>query len=332
MQPVVFSSELITENCLEIINEGQQMILQGKWVDSKKLFEKYINEQPDDPAGYLFLAAVLNTEMTDREENLYGNRLIDICDSVESRALNWLENCSAADSALCYLYIGHSYAFKSIWESRFGSSISAMHYGLKAKKRYIEGLAVDSTLYDLYLGLGSYHYWKSVKAGFLRWLGLFRNEKEKGIIEIELAVDSSLFSSDGAVSGLIWIMINEKNYDSAIYLSQVMYEKYPEGNSFLWPLAESYFKLANFTSAAETYSLLLERLKSEPGNYFNIIEAAYYFYRASDKLGRKEDMRKITTYLENQYPNIPKDIRRRQKSKLARLLGRHHQSLLSVGN
>ena len=91
------------------------------------------------------------------------------------------------------LYLGHQAAYRSLYEARFGSRFSALTYGLKAKGFYRDGLAADSALYDLYLGLGSYHYWKSAKAGILRTAGIFNDDKEKGISEIRKAIDSSLF-------------------------------------------------------------------------------------------------------------------------------------------
>lgn len=314
---------LFTPEKIEIILEGQEAILNGYWEDAYRIYDELHQIDTTDPAGYLFRAAVLQAEMMDKEENLYGNRLKSLCDSTKLLSERRLNGCSLQDSALCYLYIGHQYAYRSLWEMRFGSKISALSCGFKVKGQYHKGLKVDSTLYDLYLGLGSYHYWKSVKSGILKLAGIFKDDKDKGIAEIELAVDSSLFSKEASRAALIWIMIREKNYDSAIALSKVMLQKYPDGNSFLWPLAESYYRAKRYEEAAGIYSLTLERLQDNPGNYYNIIESTYWLCSSYEKLGEKDKAKESAAYLSSVYSDIPRGIRRKQRSKLGYLLGRN---------
>ncbi len=323
--PGLISGNLLAENKIDMINSGQQAIMNGLWGDAYTIFDRYCQIYADDPAGYLFLAAVYQSEMIDCEEDIFGKRFILLCDSTRLAAESYLKNCDTRDSALCYLYIGHQYAYQSLYESRFGSSLSAISMGLKAKGKYQEGLKIDSTLYDLYLGLGSYHYWKSVKSGILRWAGIFKDEKQLGISEIELAADSSLFSKEASRSALIWIMINEKQYDSAITLAESFLEKYPHGNSFLWPLAQAYYSSERNRQAAEIYGKLIERLKNRPGNYYNLIEAMYWFKMACDEIGEYDRAAEEILYLNSEYKNIPKKIRRQQRSRLGRLLGKRYR-------
>lgn len=323
--PGVISGTLLTKEKIEMINSGQQAIMNGFWCDARDIFDRYRVIYPGDPAGYLFLAAALQSEMIDREEDIFGKKFILLCDSTRIAAEAYLENCTTRDSALCYLYMGHQYAYQSLYESRFGSSLSALSMALKAKGKYQEGLKIDSTLYDLYLGLGSYHYWKSVKSGILRWAGIFKNEKQPSISEIELAADSSLFSKEASRSALIWIMINEEEYDSAITLAEDLLGKYPHGNSFLWPLAQAYYGSGRFEPAAENYGKLIRRLKSRPGNYYNLIEAVYWYKMACDEMGEGDRAEEEVMQLNSAYKSIPKKIRRRQRSRLGRLLGKRYR-------
>jgi tetratricopeptide (TPR) repeat protein len=312
---------LLSDEKLGRILDGQKAILNGRWEGAFQIFDS-LHVDSADPAGYIYRAAVLHSEMMDREENLHGRAFRLLCDSAKWAAERFLAQCNARDSALCYLYLGHQYAFRSLWEARFASKFSALSLGLKAARHYRKGLQIDSALYDLYLGLGSYHYWKSVRAGILRTVGIFRDEREKGITEISLAADSSLFSGDASKSALIWIMINEENYDSAVFLCLEMLDRYPDGNSFLWPLGESYFKSERFAEAVEVYDRLFERLKNRPGNFYNVIESAYWLNRAAEQDGDTTGTGEIRSFLDAVYDDIPKNIRRKQRSRLAYLMRR----------
>ncbi|MFH2036825.1 MAG: hypothetical protein ABIJ45_10515, partial [Candidatus Zixiibacteriota bacterium] len=268
-----------------------------------------------------FKAAIMQSEMMDNEENLYGKEFETVCDSIEIATLKLMENCSRADSAVGYLLLGHRYAYQSLWEARFGSKFSALSLGIKAKNRYLTAQESDPALYDIYLGLGSYHYWKSVKAGILRTIGLFKNEKDKGIYEVHLAIDSSLFSREAAVSSLIWIFINEEKYDSAIILAKKMFFQYPDGNNFLYPLGEAYYKSEQYEKSMEIYGELFNRLKNNPGNYFNLIEVTYYINESSLKIGSEIKTLEPKKFLRQHLPEISKKIKRAQQAKLKRLFG-----------
>ncbi|UCD94577.1 MAG: hypothetical protein JSU69_00565 [Candidatus Zixiibacteriota bacterium] len=317
-----FQETLLSHEKLSRILDGQKAVLNGQWEEAYRVFENLHHADTADPAGYIYRAAVLHSEMMDREENLYSHAFKLLCDSAKWAAQKWLTRCPSRDSALCYLYLGHQYAFQSLWEARFASRFAALSLGLKAGRQYRKGLRTDSTMYDLYLGLGSYHYWKSVRAGLLRTVGIFKDERDKGIAEIELAADSSIFSGDASKSALIWIMINEENYDSAVSLCLAMLDRYPGGNSFLWPLAESYFRSERFAEAVEVYDRLFENLKNRPGNFYNVIESAYWRNKAADKIGDTLKTEEILSFLDSAYDDIPKNIRRKQRSRLAYLMRR----------
>jgi len=307
-------------NKIELINDGQSAVFDCRWESADSIFTGLKIIDNADPARYLYRAAALQAEMTDKEENLHGDKFQILCDSAKTAAEARLNYCTRRDSALCYLYIGHQYTYRALWESRFRSKFSALKLGRKAHSAYRNGIETDSTLYDLYLGLGSYHYWKSTKSGLLRSLGLFKDEREKGIDEIELAADSSLFSEDAAVSALIWIVMNEKKYDSAAALSSRLNDKYPNGNTFKWPLAETWFKSGGYKKAAQIYDSLFYRLETEPGNYYNIIECLEKLYRCYDKLDDSTGKRETFSRLNALYINIPKEIKGKQKKKLQYLL------------
>jgi hypothetical protein len=302
---------------IEILIEGQSLLFNDHFDAVDSLYDVYISDYPGDPAGYLFKAAALMGEMADREENLYPDTFKTLLDSVETLIAQQLDSCSSETGAWMYLYSGHARAYRSLWESRFGSFISAVKNGFAARSEYDKGFKADSTLYDLYLGLGSYHYWKSAKGGLLRFFRILKNERDKGLRELHLAADSSLLSQELARSALIWVLLDKKEYDSVISIASDFVSKYPDGKSFLWPLATACYKDKNYKRALATYQKLRERLETTPGNLYNLIECDYYLCKCLEKLGRKNDARRQAQKSEEYHDSISKDIRKRQRKNIA---------------
>jgi hypothetical protein len=319
MATAPMSSPLLTEEKINIIIEGEKALLNAEWEKAYELLSKLCQRDSSDPTGYLFLAAAMQTEMIDREENFDKKGFTELLDKAKELAETALGDCTRRDSAYCYLILGHYHAYQAVWENRFGSKFSAVTHGFKAKGKYRKGLEIDSTMYDLYLGMGSYHYWKTVKSGILRLAGIFKDDRQKGIDEIRLTIDSADFSRETARSAMIWIYINEKRYDSAISLSKAMFKSYPDGNFFLWTMAQSYYEKKDFINAAETYDSLFNRLKSAPGKYFNIIESAYWLYQCYNELDYDDRANDVLAYVSSIYKEIPRSTHKKQKTKLAYL-------------
>ncbi len=177
----------------------------------------------------------------------------------------------------------------------------------------------DSTLTDLYFGLGSYHYWKSAKAGILRWIGIFHNDKDRGIAELWNASKTSEISCDAAHSALIWVYFDNDRYDSAVQMVGEVKQRFPHGKSFLWPLAQGHFQKKRYAEAISVYEDIRERIWNHPGNYYNLIECDYQIVQSYDRLGNKSDAKSLAQRVAGYYDGISKEVRRRQQSKLGYL-------------
>ncbi len=272
---------------------------------------------PDDPMGPFSRAASLLGEMFDREEPWESERFFNLLDTADSLTSQIIDTASPGTAAWMAFYRGHVRSYRALWESRFGSSIRAIRLGYAARSEYERGLEYDSSCYDLYFGLGLYHYWKSAKGGILRRLRILKNEMARGIAELRLAADSSAISCEAARSSLIWVWLDRQQYDSAIVLCQEMSATFPDGKLFLWPLAEAYFRSKNYQQAAEVYQQLRYKLVSEPGNYYNLIECDYQLYQCYDELGMDDEVRSVARRASEYSDEMPKDTRRRQRSKIA---------------
>lgn len=312
-----FADNYLLDKKIEYANLIQSSVFNDNFIEASSRADSLIALYPDDPIGYLFKSAVYLAEMTDAEENLYPVEFHKLIDTVIV-----LTDSKKADSnffAWMSLWKGHAHAYRSLWESRFGSFSSALKHGFKAKSCYEEGLEHDSTLYDLYGGIGMYHYWKSAKTGMLRWLGIFKNEKQKGIDELYLTIDSSLLSRYSARNALVWIYFDKKEYDSVIAICNELLKQFPDGKIFLWPLAEAFNKNKDYKSAINIYNSVREKLIVNPGNYYNLIECDFKLLRSLEKLNNKKEAHEFAVKFLDYYEKIPKDISWRQRNKVSYL-------------
>lgn len=307
------------QNHLNLINEqiyNEQFDAAGELIDS-------LPEHPlFGPLRFLFRAALLQTKMKTLETDLGEDEFFEALDSLESRARSLLANES--DSVLAYYYLGHSLAFRALYKGLTGHTWAAVKGGLAAGKAYSRGYAIDSSFHDIALGLGSYRYWKSVKTKLVNWTPLFKNEKKNGMELLLKAVDSSEISRDAARTSLIMIYINEKRYAEAIRICEEMKSKYPQGLTFLWAEGEAFFKLGDFHSAARVYENILERLFADPGNCFNIIEAAWRLNGCYKKIGKDNENSDRMALIRKRIETLPisPEIQKRQKKRLKEVLGK----------
>jgi hypothetical protein len=301
---------------IECVRQAQEHLFNDRFTEVDSIYAIRIQENPGDPLGYVFRAGALFSEMSDREENLHGELFLSLLDSTESIAARVIDTCDATTAAWMYLFRGHARAYRSLWESRFGSLMSALRLALSTIDEYEAGLAVNPELYDLYAGSGSYHYWKSAKAGLLKWLGIFKDEKDKGITELRLAADSSLLHQDLARSALIWIWLDRHEYDSAAALAEQFAGRYPDGKTFRWPLAQARYRQEEYEQAAGLYGEIRALLLASPGNYYNLIQCDYHIARcyswSEQPIRAIEAARSIKEY----EALIPDYIVRRQAAKL----------------
>lgn len=299
------------------INEIQQALYNDQYDRAITLCSLVIESQPASPSGYSLLAGTMMARMTDREEDLYGEQFENLIDTTITLAEKLMPDLNPQQAAWNSLWLGNAYAYQALYDARFGSVYNAMKSGMKARDSFARGVEFDSTNKDLLAGLGSYHYWKSAKAGFLRWIGLFKNEKDRGQKELLEAYEFGLVYSESARRAMLWIWLNEEQYDSVVTVAREIWDRYPEGKAVLWPLAEALTELKRYEESAEVYEALRERLAVEPGNYFNLIECDYQLCDCYRKLSQDDNAKRVAAHLDEYDELIPKETRKRQKKKLA---------------
>lgn len=190
-----------------------------------------------------------------------------------------------------HFFLGSAYGYKATWHGQQKSWLKSLLDGLKARGRFAKALKIDSTLYDAYTGMGNYHYWSSAKLG--KYIPFLPDNRDKGLEELKLAADSSLFSSKPATLGLAWALINEKEFPEAARIGRRLYEKTSGGRASLWILGGAYWRMGNLNNAQRYYGELIESLKrAGEQNFYNLIFCRYRRGACLFATGRHEEARR----------------------------------------
>lgn len=260
---------------IALINEGLRLTFNEDYSRAQELFSELRTKYPDHPCGLFFIAATRQAQMKDHEDFAYEREFYDNIDSAIDLAYE-LRNRDS-DNAWAYYFMGAANLYHALYDSRKGGRWSPMRNGIRGKNLLEKCLDLDSTVYDALAGLGSYRYWGEVKAGGLKWLPFIGGNRKQGIDNLITASQKSYFSQDLAKSALIHVYIHEKEYVRADSLATYLYDKYPEGKTFLWARAFANFEGKNYERALEFFDSLENRLeKQAPPENYNLYEIAYY--------------------------------------------------------
>jgi tetratricopeptide (TPR) repeat protein len=216
-----------------------------------------------------------------------------------------------------YFYLGSSYSYKGLYKAKKGKYISGLLSARKGVGYLKEAIEHDSTLYDAYLGVGSYKYWASK---YLKWLPWVSDKRDAGVEMVKAAVEKGTFSYWVGLNSLGWIEYDRKEYESAMTIFQRGVKRYPESRFFIWGLADAAHRLKNFNISIRVYEDLLNNIQHGLfNNGYNEIECriklvmAYYeqdeygkaLYHCNEILN-KEVEKKIANRVEKQLEQAKK--------------------------
>jgi len=226
--------------------------------------DSLIMENPGEPQGWFVKASILSISSSDFEDELDDKVLYASCDSVLAiceRRMN-----SGNKSASLRFYNGSVLGYLSFHAYRKSNWLKAITLGKKSTRMNTEALELDSTFWDVYIGLGSYHFYRSDKAGILRSIGLVADKREQGVEMLKICSEKGTFSSISAKSQLVRLYISLEKYDDAISMASELLELYPRRRAFLRSMGKAQMILELWSDAIVTYSKLLESIRKEKRN------------------------------------------------------------------
>jgi tetratricopeptide (TPR) repeat protein len=248
------------------IDTNIELTINGKFDQALQELEKRIQADSSDFKSYFYLAATLNSKMThfenlNQEKEFYEaiNGTIQLVENKNKKYLIIPDSIKAQ-----YLfYLGSSYGYRAFFEGKKGNWYSALSDGLNAIDYLEEAVEIDSTLYQAYLGIGTYDYWSSSKLKFALWLPFIPDNRERGIDLIKKSMYEQGPSKYMAMHQLVYILIDFGAFDEAGMYAEQLIEKYPQSQFMWWAYAHVYYKQRNYEKAISSYLFLLKLIEQD---------------------------------------------------------------------
>lgn len=243
---------------------GIQMVYEDRFIESIALFDSLKLQHPEHPAPYFYKAAAYQTWMTSFRFNKYQQELeenvqlaIDAGDALlkENQDDPWLN-----------FYIGAAYGYRAFFKLRSYNFIGAYRDGTKGIKNFKIALEKDPELYDVYLGLGSYHYWRTARSKFIRVIAFWmRDKRELGLKQMQFSIDHGRYCPAEATLVLVTALYDHKKYDKAIEsLQHFMQDSDVQVTSSWYMLGRLQIETGKWEEAKNSFTQVLTRLQSNP--------------------------------------------------------------------
>ncbi len=240
------------------IRECTDLIINHKY----ELAEKYIiDELRDDDVTRLFLDVSILHARTGELETIAG---IDELTRKSAELTDILENRTKEDpdDIGSLFYLGTVTGYLSITEMKQGSIWGAYRKAVKSKGIMEKCLEADPEFTEPYLLIGSCNYWLSAKNFFRKFTRFFDNRK-KGIDQIINSLDKGSMNYAFGLNQLIWILLDQKNFEQAEKYVLEGLADYPESRFFLYPAAETFKRSGKFRKSADYYEKVIMSLKND---------------------------------------------------------------------
>jgi tetratricopeptide (TPR) repeat protein len=163
-----------------------------------------------------------------------------------------------------FFYLGAAYGYRAFNEFRKNNWIDSYFDAQKGVDSFEEALERDPKLFDVYLGLGSYHYWRTAKSNFLRLITFWIPDKrELGLRQIEFAFQHGSYSPDQAGYNLIAAYFDYGQYDKAMQiLNRILEKKKTAGLSDLYYKGRLLIEFERWAEAESVFREILEHLEN----------------------------------------------------------------------
>jgi len=196
--------------------------------------------------------------------------------------------------------------------------MSGLQNGLDAVKLLQEAQALDSTNYETDLMLGLYEYGRAELRSRFWWvLFWYGGDKKSGIERIERCAAKAVMTKDAARISLCDVYLQEKRFDDARRLINIMKQEYAESRFVLWAEVKYFESCGNYRSAAQLYGRLSHSYEREELGEYNMIFTRYRQAWSLNKAGDQQGAASICVgLLSDARINTHKDLKKETKKLL----------------
>ena len=260
---ILMQSSLASESWIE---RNIDLTINTRFDEAIALVRDQITINPQDYEAWFYLAATLNSKMTHFENQIEEpefNAAIDTCIRLLKSMVDDTAGIAKSVRARRSFYLGSAYGYLAYFQGKSGQYLAAFSNGITSNNLLHSAIEMDSTLYDAYLGIGVFKYWRYAKLRFISWLPFIPDERDEGIAMIKKTIRSGGLSQYMAMHQLIYILADyERPEESLVYAEQVT-KQYPNSQFMWWAASRAYDRSNNFDQAVRAYKRLDELLAAD---------------------------------------------------------------------
>jgi len=244
---------------VRLYEEVSRYVLSCRYAEAEKAAVDFMRRYPEEPAGPLFKAAVLQYECTDYEDFSREDEFMALVGGSMRLARRKLED---GDDLWARYYLAAAAGLRGSWTVASGKLIRGVVEGASGARGMEKIVEADSTFYDAYLLLGSYRFWRNVALSRLSWLPFIGGGMEECIAEVSLAVERGMLT--GALGNTVLLeMLLEYDPSEAVVLGERLANEYPGCRLFSWQLGEAYKKSRRYDEAVRIFTGIADTMAAD---------------------------------------------------------------------
>jgi len=244
-----------------LLYRGINLTLLHEYDSARSVFRIVAEKYPDDPAGPVFEAGVLQTMAMDYEEFIPGAEFDSLIALAKAKAESTIAD--RPKSGWPHLLLGTALGNDAFAQAQRGDWFAAATLGMSSASSFETALELDSTLVDALAGMGTYYYWKTRRIQFLTWLPFVPDRRDEGISLLRQCMQHGVYNQFAAMSSLVGIYNDAEDYEKSVTVANLALSKYPGNRIFLWGLATALERGQRPGEAKVAYQRLLTAITND---------------------------------------------------------------------
>ncbi len=235
-------------------------VLRGDYAAAEAVLDSFMRAEPEEPAGPLLKAAILQYEHTEYEDAARKDEFAQLLDRARELAVSHIER--NPDDLWARYFRAAADGLDGAWAVLADSRLRGFLQGRAGAAAMSEIIRADSTFYDACLMRGSYRFWRSRAFESVTWLPFMGDETAEGIADVRLAVARGRLSGPLANTVLLEILLDADPAAAAVEGAALL-ETYPDCRLFAWQVGEAYKKLGRWEDAVRVFTALAAAYESD---------------------------------------------------------------------
>ena len=313
----IYSQKYPNADVNRLLEDGIELITNQNYDSAKIKLTELERNFPKLPLGKIYLAVTEITKTYDYGESFNSKIILKLLDDALEQSEERLEK--EPENVWNNYFVALSRGYLSYFRVLNDEWLSAISNGVTAVQYFENCLEIDSAFYESFVAIGNLKFWKSRKLEILNWIPFFKDESGEGIAYLEMALNTQTYSKNLTALSLIWIYIEDKNFNRAIQIAEQELKLHPGNRAIKWALARAYEDVDLNLSIQLYKELIASYQKIKGQNHYHEITLKHIVAQQYQKLGmNNEALRFCNEILSTR--NLSDNVRQRLADRFERVM------------